>query len=64
MDCVCFAAYYTGSIDELSGRTTGQLGYDMPDSAYAIGGTVELAAWHYDTPTSLHIQRQDQGTDQ
>ncbi len=39
----CFAAYYARSIDRLSGRTTGQLGYDRPDSAYAIGGTVELA---------------------
>ncbi len=39
----CFAAYYARSIDELPGRTTGRLGYDRPDSAYAIGGTAELA---------------------
>ena len=39
----CFAAYCARSIDELSGRTTGRLGYDRPDSAYAIGGTAELA---------------------
>ncbi len=43
----CFAAYYARSIDELSGRTTGgstgRLGYDGPDSAYAIGRTAELA---------------------
>ena len=39
----CFAAYYARSIDELSGHTTGRLGYDWPDSAYAIGGTAELA---------------------
>jgi hypothetical protein len=39
----CFAAYYARSIVELSGQTTGSLGYDRPDSAYAIGGTAELA---------------------
>ncbi len=39
----CFTAYYTRSIDKLSGRTTGRLGYDRPDSAYAIRGTAELA---------------------
>ena len=39
----CFATYYARSMDELSGRTTGRLGYDRPDSAYAIGGTAELA---------------------
>ncbi len=39
----CFTAYYARSIDELSRRTTGRLGYDRPDSAYAIGGTAELA---------------------
>ena len=38
----CFAAFYARSIDELSGRTTGRLGYDRPDLAYAIGGTAEL----------------------
>jgi hypothetical protein len=38
-----FNAYYTRSVDELSGRTTGRLGHDRPDSAYAIGGTAELA---------------------
>ena len=36
----CFAAYYARSIDELSGRTTGLLGYNRQHSAYAIGGTV------------------------
>ncbi len=40
---LCFAAYYARSTDELSGRTMGRLGYDKPDSAYAIGGTAELA---------------------
>ncbi len=39
----CFAAYYARSIDELSGHTTGRLGYDRPDPAYAVGGTAELA---------------------
>jgi hypothetical protein len=39
----CFAAYYAKSRDELSGRTTGRLGHGRPDSAYAIGGTAELA---------------------
>ncbi len=39
----CFTAYYARRIDELSGRTTGRLRYDRPDSAYAIGGTAELA---------------------
>ncbi len=39
----CFAAYYARSKDELSGRTTGRLGNDRPHSAYAIGGTAELA---------------------
>jgi hypothetical protein len=39
----CFATYYSRSIDKLSGRTTGRLGYDRPDSAYAIGGMAELA---------------------
>jgi len=38
-----FAAYYARSIEELSGHTTGRLGYDRQDSAYAIGGTAELA---------------------
>ncbi len=39
----CFAAYYARSIDELSGRTTGRLGYIRPDKAHAIRGTAELA---------------------
>ena len=37
------ATYYARSMDELSGHTTGRIGYDRPDSAYAIGGTAELA---------------------
>ncbi len=40
---LCLAAYYARSIDELSGRTTGRLGYVRPNSAYVIGGTAELA---------------------
>ena len=40
---LCFAAYHARSIDELSGRTTGLLGYIRPDLAHAIGGTAELA---------------------
>ena len=39
----CFAAHGGGSIDELSGRTTGRLGYIRPTTAHAIGGTAELA---------------------
>ena len=39
----CFASYDARSIDELSGRTTGRLGYDRQDSAYAIGETAQLA---------------------
>jgi len=39
----CFSPYCARSIDELSGRTTGRLGYVRPNSAYAIGGTAELA---------------------
>ncbi len=39
----CFATYYARSKDELSGRTAGRLGYDRPNSAYAIGGAAELA---------------------
>jgi hypothetical protein len=39
----CFTAYYPRSIDELSGRTTGRLGCDRLNLAYAIGGTAELA---------------------
>ncbi len=35
---LCYAAYDVRSIDELSGRTTGRLGYIRPDTAYAIGG--------------------------
>ncbi len=38
-----FAAYYARSIDKLSGCITGRLGYDRSDSAYAIGGSAELA---------------------
>ena len=30
-------------LDELSGRTTGRLGYTWPTTAYAIGGTATLA---------------------
>ena len=30
-------------LDELSGRTTGRLGYAWPTTAYAIGGTATLA---------------------
>jgi hypothetical protein len=30
-------------LDELSGRTTGRLGYVRPNSAYVIGGAAELA---------------------
>ncbi len=44
----CFAAYCARSIDELSGRTKGLLGYDRPDSAYAIGGMAELALRYSD----------------
>ena len=51
----CFASYYAKSIDELPvyaksidelsvlGRTTRRLGYVRPNSAYAMGGTAELA---------------------
>jgi len=39
----CFAAHDGGSIDELSGHTTGRLGYIRPTTAHAIGGTAELA---------------------
>ncbi len=40
---MCFAAYDVRSTDELSGCTMGRLGYIRPDTAYAIGGTAELA---------------------
>jgi hypothetical protein len=46
-----FAAYYARSIDELSGRTTGRLGYDRPDSAYAMIPSEGRQSWHYDTPS-------------
>ncbi len=43
----CFAAYdiikSIDSIEELSGRTTGRLGYIRPATAHFIGGTAELA---------------------
>jgi hypothetical protein len=39
----CFASYCARSIDGLSERTTGRLGYVRPHSAHAIGGTAELA---------------------
>ena len=39
----CFATHGGGSIDELSGRTTGRLGCIRPATAHAIGGTAELA---------------------
>ena len=47
----CFAAHGGGSIDELSGRTTGRLGYIRPTTAHAIGGTAELALRY-----SYHVQ--------
>ncbi len=40
---ICFAAHGGGSIDELSGRTTGRIGYIGPTTTHAIGGTAELA---------------------
>ncbi len=40
---ICFAAHDVRSIDELSGRPTGRLGYIGPTTAQAIGGTAELA---------------------
>jgi hypothetical protein len=46
------------SIDELSGRTTGRLGYIRPNYAYAIGGTAG-------TTILLHLRiclRTDQAT--
>ncbi len=43
----CFAARCARSMDELSGRTTGRLGYVRPRSACAIGGTAELALRYF-----------------
>jgi len=62
----CFAAHGGGSIDELSGRTTGRLGYIRPTTAHAIGGTAELAlrySYHLHLPPGRAASRSDYGPD-
>ncbi len=53
----CFTAYYIRSIDELSGRTKGQLGDIRPDTPNSIGGTAKLALL-YSTNLCILIQTQ------
>ncbi len=55
---MCFTAYNVRSIDKLLGRTTGRLEDIRPDTAYAIGGTAELALQY---STDLRILRPDYG---
>jgi hypothetical protein len=44
-----------------NGPSTGLLGYDRQDSAYAIGETARQS-WHYETPSGLSTRRPDQDT--
>ena len=48
-------------LDELSGRTTGRLGYTWPTTAYAIGGTATLAL-RYSIIPAAGVHRGEQTT--